>query len=129
MNPSLNQQTSYDFGTPNLFDCLQGASREALDQLSFGVVRLNSSLTVVAYNQRESKLSGLGPEQVIGRDFFTEVAPCTNNELVAGRFRSSGDLDDVVDYVLAFYMRPVSVQLRLMKRHNAEWRYFCVQPL
>ncbi|GAB4533211.1 MAG: PAS domain-containing protein [Haliangiales bacterium] len=129
MTPPLNQQTSYEFGTPNLFDCLQGASGEALDQLSFGVVRLDSSLTVLAYNQPESKLSGLSPEQVIGRDFFTEVAPCTNNKLVAGRFRSDGDLDEVVDYVLAFYMRPVPVQLRLMKRRGAEWRYFCVQPL
>ena len=47
----------------------------ALDELSFGVVGMSEDGTVNSYNLAESRLSGLTPANVIGRNFFTSVAP------------------------------------------------------
>jgi photoactive yellow protein len=60
---------------------------EQLDGLPFGVVTLDSSGRVVGYNDTESRLAGLPKERVIGRNFFTEVAPCTRVREFEGRFR------------------------------------------
>jgi photoactive yellow protein len=47
-----------------------------LDALSIGVVKMRTDGVVVACNRAESALSGRPPDQVIGRDFFVDVAPC-----------------------------------------------------
>ena len=51
---------------------------------------------VLGYNQQESRLSGLPSPSVIGRDFFTDVGPCTNY-LVAQRHTDSDELDERLD--------------------------------
>lgn len=58
-----------------------------LDQLPFGAIRLDPSGKVLSYNRAEASISGLDPASVIGLNFFTDVAPCTNVQSFAGRFR------------------------------------------
>jgi len=77
---------------------------------------------VTHYNTWESSLSGLRPADVTGRNFFVEVAPCTNNYMVALRYEAP-DLDETVDYVFSYRLRPVSVRLRLLKS-SAQSRQF-----
>lgn len=60
---------------------------EQLDALPFGVVTLDTSGRVVGYNDTESRLACLPKDKVIGRNFFTEVAPCTRVREFEGRFR------------------------------------------
>jgi photoactive yellow protein len=72
-----------------LFDWLEGASPADLELLTFGVVAMAPDGKVEHYNLAEAKISGLTPERVVGRHFFTAVAPCTNNFMVAHRFESS----------------------------------------
>ena len=67
---------------------LQQMSEEQLDGLPFGVVTLDANGRVVQYNDTESRLAGLPPERVIGRNFFAEVAPCTRVKTFEGRFRA-----------------------------------------
>jgi photoactive yellow protein len=117
------------FQASDLFDALNAASPEQLDELGFGVVRMNAALEVLAYNRAEAALSGLDPAWVLGRRFFSEVAPCTNNHLVADKYRRAGDLDDRLEYVLSFHMRPIRVELRLLRREAHAWSYFCVRKL
>ncbi len=50
---------------------------QLLDALPFGVIELSGDGIVTAYSRRESALSGLSPETVIGKNFFRQVAPCT----------------------------------------------------
>jgi photoactive yellow protein len=64
---------------------------------------------------------------VIGRKFFTEVAPCTNNFMVAHRFETEPELDDVIDYVFTFRLAPLKVHLRLLKRPGCPRMYLVVQ--
>ncbi len=129
MSPSQAPADTLELDAADLFDALNAASAHELDALAFGVVRMNEALEVVAYNRAEAALSGLDPAWVLGRRFFTEVAPCTNNHLVADKYRRAGDLDDRLEYVLTFHMRPVRVELRLLRREAHAWSYFCVRKL
>ena len=75
-----------------------------------------------------SVVSGLTPARVIGRNFFTDVGPCTNNYLVAQRYADSDDLDEQLDYVFTFRMAPTPVRLRLLARKGSERQYLAVLP-
>ncbi len=115
------------FANPGLLDILSSASAAELDGLPFGVVALALNGTVEAYNAFEAKLAGLTPGRVIGRNFFANVAPCTNNFMVAGRFETEPDLDAVIDYVFTLRMTPKKVRLRLLKRANLAQMYLVVE--
>jgi photoactive yellow protein len=82
---------------------------------------------VLAYNTAESRLSGLNAEHVLGEDFFVQVAPCTNNYLVAQKYVDNEELDEVMDYVFTFRMVPTSVRLRLIKRPTSAYQYLIVE--
>ena len=61
------------------------ASPQLLDTLPFGIVRLNRHGTVLAYSRTEAAYSGLNPPDVVGKNFFSEVAPCTGVKDFQGR--------------------------------------------
>jgi photoactive yellow protein len=115
------------FDAPGIMDWLDAASPAALDKLPFGVVGLAADGTVARYNAVEGKLSGLTPARVIGRKFFTSVAPCANNFMVAHRFETEAELDVFVDYVFTFRLVPLKVRLRLLKRRDAKLMYMLVE--
>ena len=97
------------------------------DQLDFGLVAMDLDGTVVAYNRCESEAAGISPDQCIGLNFFSDVAPCTNNYLVAGRFEEEANLDETIDYVFTLKMRPTRVKLRLLKANRSPHQYLLVQ--
>jgi len=97
-----------------------------LDQLPFGAIRLDKQGKVLSYNMTESKLTGRDPKRVIGRNFFTDVAPCTNVQSFAGRFREGvdkGDMHVIFPYRFDFQMAPrdVSVTLFYSKQSDSAW--------
>lgn len=97
-----------------------------LDALPFGAIRLDKTGKVLSYNMTESKLTGRDPKRVIGRNFFTEVAPCTNVQGFAGRFRegiAKGDMHVIFPYRFDFQMAPrdVSVTLFYSKQTDSAW--------
>ena len=106
---------------------LDATPNDTFDRVQFGVVGLSHDGEVLTYNRAESALSGLDPRRVIGRRFFTSVAPCTNNFLVAHRFGTETVLDEVVDYLFTFKMAPTPVRLRLIKYPTAERMYLFVE--
>ena len=115
-----------EWNDPDLLVRLDGASDAQLDELEFGVVAMDSTGTVEAYNTCEVALSGLSAAAVIGRNFFTAVAPCTNNYLVAMRFTEEPTLDATIDYVFTLKMRPTKVRLRLLQSPESRRKYLLV---
>jgi photoactive yellow protein len=107
----------------SLLDDLEKADCQALDAADFGIVRMRTDGTVIAYNTYESRLSGLSSASVVGKCFFTDVAPCTNNFMVAERFNESGALDVEMNYVFTYRMKPTKVWLRLLRRAAATEQY------
>ena len=104
-------------GIEQLLDFSWQALRgHALDDLPFGAIRLDDQGIIQTYNIAESNLTGLLPNNVIGKNFFTEVAPCTNVKAFAGRFREgvkAGKLHAVFPFRFDFKMKPLEVQVAL----------------
>lgn len=99
---------------------------QQLDSLPFGAIRLDEQGTILSYNMAEARLTGRDPKKVVGRNFFTEIAPCTNVQSFAGRFRegvAKGDLHAVFPYRFDFEMAPrdVTVTLFYSNQTRSAW--------
>jgi photoactive yellow protein len=112
---------------PELLASLDAADDSALDELRFGVIAMALDGTVTSYNKAESQLSGLTPDKVVGRHYFSAVAPCTNNFMVAHRFETEDTIDDIIDYVFTLRMQPTKVRLRLLKQPGHSRMYIVVE--
>ena len=124
---SSNLSAAWAFDQIGLMTELEAAQDDALQSASFGLIAMSPDGVVRLYNAAESRLAGLSPDKVVGRHFFSAVAPCTNNYMVAHRFESEPVLDDIIDYVFTLRMKPTPVRLRLLKRPGARDMYLLVQ--
>jgi photoactive yellow protein len=109
-------------------DALRIASMASgeLDRLPFGAIRLDKDGKILSYNLAEATLTGRDPKKVVGLNFFTDVAPCTNVRDFAGRFREGvarGELHETFPYVFDFKMAPrrVTVTLFYSQATEAAW--------
>lgn len=105
---------------------VDGMSAGELDALPFGAIRLDKNGTILSYNATEAKLTGRDPKRVVGRNFFTQVAPCTNVQAFAGRFRegvAKGDMHEIFPYRFDFEMAPrdVTVTLFYSQQTGSAW--------
>jgi photoactive yellow protein len=105
---------------------VDGMSASELDGLPFGAIRLDKNGTILSYNATEAKLTGRDPKRVIGKNFFTQVAPCTNVQAFAGRFRegvAKGDMHEIFPYRFDFEMAPrdVTVTLFYSQQTGTAW--------
>jgi photoactive yellow protein len=117
----------HGFVSPELFDWLESADAHALDALPFGLIAMALDGTVEEYNAIEAKMANLTPERVVGRHFFSSVAPCTNNFMVAHRFETEAEIDAVINYTFTFRVAPQAVRLRLLKREGGRRMYLAVE--
>ena len=103
---------------------------EELDELPFGAIRLDKDGKILSYNMTESKLTGRDPKRVIGRNFFKDVAPCTNVQSFAGRFRegvAQGDMHIIFPYRFDFEMAPRDVTVTLFYSQKTETAWVFVR--
>ncbi|WP_282784045.1 PAS domain-containing protein [Phaeodactylibacter xiamenensis] len=115
----------HNFEAPDLHQWLDGQRTANFDHLPYGVVQMDHSGTVLAYNATESSYTGVDPQQAIGKHFFTEIAPCTNNFLVAGKYNEAA-LDEIIDYIFTYVLKPTPVRLRMLKGESPNM-YLVVQ--
>ncbi|MEZ5976831.1 MAG: PAS domain-containing protein [Planctomycetota bacterium] len=97
---------------------LPGLTEAERDALDFGLVQLDDDGTVLAYNRTESEFTGLEPEDVVGRHFFRDVAPCTNNPLFRGVFErglAEGRLNHLFPYTFSYRMPSTNVKVHLYR--------------
>lgn len=69
---------------------------EEIDRLPFGVIGLDPQGTIRLYNRTEAETFGVGNRPVIGKTFYSDVAPCMNNAYFKGlidKARAAGKLD------------------------------------
>lgn len=106
------------FVTADIETKLAGLSRADADLADFGIVKVDDEGRIELYNKYESDLAGVTPAAAEGRNFFTEIAPCTNNKLFFGRFQNgvaAGELDAEFNYTFTYKLRPTNVAVH-MKR-------------
>ena len=96
---------------------LGSLTAEGLDQLPFGAIQLDANGVVLAYNKSEEKLAGRKAEDVIGRNFFRDIAPCTRVKRFYGAFQAGVDrreLNEVFDFTFRFPHGDREVRIRMI---------------
>ena len=100
---------------------LSRIDKRQIEDWGFGVIALDDAARVVLFNSAEERLSGLPRAEVIGKDFFVEVAPCTASRLFRGRYlqaRAQGQLDEHFFYTFTYRIRPISAHVHMLHDRN-----------
>ncbi|MBC7501560.1 MAG: PAS domain-containing protein [Herminiimonas sp.] len=87
------------------------------DDLPYGIIKLDRLGTILEFNMTESAITGRSVESVIGKNFFTDVAPCTKTPEFYGKFVEGFEkrfLNTVFDYLFDHEMVPVRVKVHMV---------------
>lgn len=107
-------------------------SANDIDGLPFGAILLDRDGKVLAYNRAEEQLSGRSRTEVVGRNFFTEVAPCTRVKRFFGTFQEGIErksLNEIFDFTFKFPGNPKEVRIRMVYAEAAKGVWIFVTPL
>ncbi len=118
--------------TTFFFNRIDSISEAELDSKPYGVIQLDGEGRVLRYNAFESQLSGLNQQKVIGKNFFTQIAPCTGVQEFYGRFKegmAAGKLHCTFRFYFPFKRRPCDVTITLFYNSRDKTRWVMVQPL
>lgn len=100
---------------------LNGASTANYDGANFGIVKMDHDGKVIDYNSSQVNHTGMSKAAVMGKHFFSQVAPCTNNFMVAQKYENNPVLDEGLDYTFTLKMAPTPVKLRLLKDGSSQY--------
>ncbi len=115
-----------------IFQTVDSMNEGELDALPHGVIHLDDRGVILQYNAYEGRLAGLAKENVVGKNFFKDVAPCTDVEDFYGLFQkgvAAGRLHVKFRYHFSFKHNPrdVTVTLFYSERDKSVWVF--VQPI
>ena len=88
-----------------------------INVLPFGVVKMDFKGNILEYNMAEAELTGTDPTWAVGKNFFREVATCTNTPAFYGAFAEGvkkGFLNAVFNYSFTHCEVPVRVRVHMM---------------
>jgi photoactive yellow protein len=96
-------------------------SREKIDAHPFGVIGLDRAGRVISYNRYEELLARRSRDEVLGKNFFREVAPCTQVKRFHGRFLDGvarRSLDTSFRFIFPFKDSVRTVFIAMFYRHD-----------
>ncbi len=94
-----------------------------LDRQPFGVIRLDREGYVLSYNLYEERQARRQRRDVVGKNFFTEIAPCTRVKEFYGRFLAGverRELNATFGFVFQFPHKTRNVDVSLFYKHAAQ---------
>jgi photoactive yellow protein len=103
---------------------LRGMAAGDFDAMPFGAIQLDREGTVLAYNRWEATLARRDPTSVIGKNFFRDIAPCTDVAAFRGRLDAlaeRGETSYVFDFDFAFPWGRRRVRVRFLIDGDARW--------
>ncbi|MFP4130760.1 MAG: photoactive yellow protein [Thiohalospira sp.] len=106
------------FGTDDIDNTLAKMKDGDLNNLAFGAIQLDGDGNILQYNAAEGDITGRDPKAVIGKNFFKDVAPCTDSKEFSGRFKEgvkNGDLNAMFEYTFDYQMQPTKVKVHMKK--------------
>ena len=113
---AINRPDILQFDQADIENVMSRLDDSEIDQLAFGAIQLDGKGTILSYSQREATITGRDPGSVIGKNFFTDVAPCTRRPEFHGRFEEGvrkGKLSVIFDYVFDYKMNPTKVRVHM----------------
>jgi photoactive yellow protein len=124
----MNLNNAIEIHDPQRLDSL---SKEQLDQLPCGAIRVDAEGVILFYSRSQAEITNREPTAVIGRNFFSEVAPCTVVPEFYGRFRRGvlvGYLNATFEFVFDFEMAPVQVRITMRASSRPGEFWIIVEP-
>lgn len=106
------------FEKSSIDNVLAKLDSKKIGELTFGAIEIDKNGTIISYNAAEGDITGRDPKDVIGKNFFKEVAPCTNKPEFYGKFVEgvkSGKLDTMFEYLFDYNMKPTKVKVYMKK--------------
>ena len=88
-----------------------------INLLPFGLVKMDLTGKVLEYNMAEAELTGTDPNWAVGKNFFDEVATCTNTPAFYGKFVEGvkkGFLNAVFNYSFTHQETPIRVRVHMV---------------
>jgi len=113
-----NKMAFAEFGKGDMDNVMSKMSATDIDKLAFGAIQLDKAGKIIQYNSAEGDITGRDPKAVIGKNFFTDVAPCTNTPKFRGEFDkgvNAGNLNSMFEYVFDYNMKPTKVKIHMKK--------------
>lgn len=120
------------FGSADLDLQVSTMTQEAFDNLSFGAVEIDRNGKILRYNKAEGDITGRDPKTTLGKNFFKEVAPCTNSVEFYGKFEDGvrrGSLDSLFEYTFDYEMRPTKVKVQMKKESQKDSYWIFVKRI
>jgi photoactive yellow protein len=116
----------------NIDDVMGKLDRNEISNLPYGGVELDRNGVILFYNQAEGEMCNRDPRSVIGKNFFREVAPCTNRPEFRGRFDeivNQGKSMAMFDYTFDYNMRPTRMSIQMKKSSQGDTVWIFVKRL
>ncbi|ETX15876.1 phosphonate transporter [Roseivivax halodurans JCM 10272] len=110
------------FGSQDVDNILSREPQRA-EYLPFGAVLLDRHGTIVKYNKAERMIANRNPADVIGKNFFNEIAPCAKGKRFHGeflKFHQSGQINVMFDYKFAYKGANVGVKIHLKSQPDGQ---------
>ena len=104
------------FGQDDTENVIAKMTEEEIDNLPFGAIQLDATGRVITFNAAEAQITGRDAQDMLDRNFFTEVAPCTDSPDFAGVFRqgvANGKLKTMFEYTFDHEMTPTRVVVEM----------------
>ncbi|MGF1605910.1 MAG: photoactive yellow protein [Rhodothalassiaceae bacterium] len=106
------------FASDDIENRLAQMEEGELNDLAFGAIQLDQDGKILNYNAAEGEITGRDPESVKGQNFFSDVAPCTNQPGFRDKFDegvAAGNLNAVFEWTFDYNMAPTKVQVHMKK--------------
>ena len=103
------------FGSDDLENRLASDPSRA-ELLPFGAILVNQQGDVMRYNHVESGISGRHAGDVVGKNFFNDVAPCAKGQTFYNHFFqavANGEVNTMFDYQFDYKMQATNVRIHM----------------
>jgi len=118
------------FGQGDIDNAMSKLGVGDVDKLAFGAIQLDDAGRILQYNATEGEITGRDPKAVIGKNFFTDVAPCTKTPQFFGRFQEgvkSKDLNVMFEYTFDYNMAPTKVKIHMKRALTGDSNWIFVK--
>ena len=120
------------FGKDDIENVLGKMTEVEINRLAFGAVQLDATGKILTYNAAEAGITGRQASTVIGKNFFRDVAPCTNSPAFKGVFDDgvkAGNLNTMFEYVFDYNMAATKVKIHMKKAISGNTFWIFVKRL